>query len=503
MSSTPRLSLAHLARMRGSAVTPRYDPRELSTGIVHLGIGAFHRAHQADFTHQAPDLLEGGWGIIGVTQRSRRVVEQLRPQDYLFTLVERDPASALDNAVPRARVVASVRQALHVGDQKHSVVESLADPSTRIVSTTVTERGYSADLARCRLDRNSSAVKQDLRDARPYRTVVGQLVAGFCTRAERGHDGVTVLCCDNVVRGGELLRALCHDFLDQWTDRAADPTRAWVEARVRFPNTLVDRIVPATPEPALHQYAHALGYRDEALVAAEPYGLWVIEDDFAAGHPNWPGEHVKLVGDVGPWSDLKLRLLNGGHSLLAYLGLAHGRQTVAEATADEQLSGVLDAWLTEASTSLDVLPEGVDVRAYAADIVRRFANRGVAHGLDQIAADGSVKLPARVLPVATALVARGQSAPVSALILAAWLHRAETADAAKPLVDPAAPRLRAALGAATARPRALVERVLGPDGIVPVPPVLQGAFLDDVAHALEGRRHNRTLEEVAHDPGHR
>lgn len=471
---------------------PSYDPRDVGTGIVHLGIGAFHRAHQADFTHQAPDLLERGWGIVGVTQRSRRVVDQLQPQDGLFTLVQRDPTSAPPDALPRARVIGSVRRVFHAGSAASDVTRCIADPATRIVSTTVTEKGYTADLAHRRLDSSNAAVQADLHCTRPYRTVAGQLVSGLAARAERGSTGITVLCCDNVPRGGDLLQALCIDFLEHWAHAAAEPTRSWIAQHVRFPNTLVDRIVPSTTDQERHTYWDALGYRDEALVTAEPYGLWVIENDFAAGHPSWPAEHVKIVQDVSPWSDLKLRLLNGGHSLLAYLGLALGRGTVAEATRDQHLADALGAWLTEAAASLETVPDGLDVDAYSQDVRQRFSNPAIAHRLDQIAADGSVKLPARVLPVAATLGNQAKPAPASALCLAAWLHHVERQVARRrTLADPAVARLAKAVDAGNGAPRPLVDRVFGPDGVMPLAAALQHAFLDQVASHLTDLRDNR------------
>jgi fructuronate reductase len=353
------------------------------------------------------------------------------------------------------------------------------------VSTTVTEKGYAADVGLRQLDLNEASVRADLADSQPHRSVVGQLVGGFARRAELGAGGLTVLCCDNVPRGGDLLRALCQQFVEQWSNGASGQTRAWIDEQARFPNTLVDRIVPATSAETLDACAQTLGYRDEALVTTEPFGLWVIEDDFAAGHPQWPGDSVKLVPDITPWADVKLRLLNGGHSLLAYLGLLEGRRTIGEAIRTPSLAQALSGWLDEASGSLGTLPQGLDLEAYRQSLVARFENPGIIHRLDQIAMDGSLKLPTRVFPVAVDLLGRGRDASFAALALAAWLtYLDRNLRAGIPVVDPVADQLEIAL-TSSLESRAVVDAVLGASGIVPMPEPLQGSFLDEVVRSQE------------------
>jgi fructuronate reductase len=470
----PRLSLGTLGSVR-TASLPGYDPAGLGTGIVHLGIGAFHRAHQAVFTDSAADVAEAGWGIVGVTQRSTDVVDRLRPQDGLYTVVTRPGGDQFD-----ARVVGAVRSVLHAESEPESLLAALADPATRIVSTTVTEKGYAAALSTRTLQLSAPLVARDLADPRPHRSVVGQLVGGLARRAERGQPGLTVLCCDNVPRGGELLRDLCLQFLERWSAGPAAEVRGWTLDRVRFPNTLVDRIVPGTDAAGRSTVESRLGYRDDAVVTAEPYGLWVIEDDFAAGHPRWPAG-VALVPDIGPWSDVKLRLLNGGHSLLAYVGLLDGQETVSAAVRVPWIRRLLEVWLAEATRSLRSVPAGLDLDAYRAEVVERFGNDGIAYRLDKVASDGSLKLPTRVGATAADLLDTGGSAPVSRIPLAAWLHYAERRG--ELLEDPQAGRIAAAARDATG-PRELVERILGAGGVVPLPAALQDGFLDDVAATL-------------------
>jgi fructuronate reductase len=473
----PRLSLA-TARSVSTASVPDYDPGELGTGIVHLGIGAFHRAHQAVFTDAATDITDGGWGIVGVTQRSTRVLEQLRPQDGLFTVV-----TASGGAEVQARIVGSVRAVVSAQSEPAALRAAMGAAGTRIVSMTVTEKGYAGDLSTGMLDTLNPLVERDLTDIEPHRSVIGQLVGAFQQRAERGLGGVTVLCCDNVTRGGDLVRELCGQFLQHSPLGADGSLTTWIQANVRFPNTLVDRIVPETPAAAVAALGRQLGYRDDGLVCAETYGLWVIEDHFAAGHPRWPDENVHLVDDVRPWSDLKLRLVNGGHSLLAYLGLLAGYRTVAEVMTGPTFREMLTAWLDEASTSLPNVPAGVDLSAYRTQITERFANPGLAYELTKIAADGSAKLPIRIGSTAADLIDRGAPARLCALVLAGWIAYASS-DA---LTDPLADEIRRVLDE---EPDAggQVQRLFSPAGVVALPEVLAGGFLDDVSTALVSLR---------------
>lgn len=432
-----RLSPSTLSTGRSGVRTPSYDRDSLSTGIVHLGLGAFARAHVAYYTDLAPDLIDGAWGIIGATQRSRAVVDQLEPQDGLYTVL-----FAGEREGVRAHVVGAVRQVIEARADGADLRAALASPRTRIVSLTVTENGYRADIAARTLRCGDAQMQADLGDPVPHRTVVGQLVAGFADRARAGASGTTVLCCDNVLRGGELVHALCDEFLRLWQSPRAGEVAAWMAGAVRFPNTLVDRIVPATTDADRERCARLLGVRDEAMVVAEPFGMWIIENDFAAGHPAWPAPDVRLVDDIAPWSDLKLRLLNGSHSILAYLGLLDGVESIGDAVTHSHLAALLDRFLDEASRSLSAVPTGLDLDNYRASIVARFRNPALTHRLQQIGMDGSQKLPARIVATAEDLLRRGERALVCALAVAAWIRFLEVlAAAGKRPDDPLADEL--------------------------------------------------------------
>ncbi|MBO0826281.1 MAG: mannitol dehydrogenase family protein, partial [Streptosporangiales bacterium] len=313
--SVPRLSLRTLDRVPLDA-RPRVDPPARRVGVVHLGVGAFHRAHQAVYTEDA-----GDWGICGVTQRSARVARRLLPQDGLYAVLTKGPGAG------DARVVGAVREVLVGPDDPASVVARIADPAVRVVTLTVTEKGYRRDPATGRLRRDDPEVAADLAGRTP-RTVVGQLVAGLDARRCTDAGPLTVVCCDNLPSNGPALRALVGDYVGD------DGLAAWIAGSVRFPATMVDRIVPATTDADRAEVTRLLGVVDDGAVVAEPFSQWVIEDDFAADRPAWEKAGAVLTADVAPYETVKLRMLNGAHSTLAYLGALAGHEHIADAVAD-------------------------------------------------------------------------------------------------------------------------------------------------------------------------
>lgn len=388
-------------------------PRDVpsSVGIVHLGIGAFHRAHQAVYTEDAGD----GWGICGITQRSATVAERLAPQDGLYSVLERGPGPA------SARVIGAVREVL-TGE---ATAERITDPAVKVVSLTVTEKGYRHDPATGRLRGDDPEISLDLA-GRPPRTVIGRLVRGLA-----GRDApVTVLCCDNLTANGETVRALVEEYCERGGIR--------LPCEVSFPSTMVDRITPATTREDLDEAERLLGVRDEAVVVTEPFSQWVIEDVFPAGRPAWDSAGAILTGDVAPYEKMKLRLLNGSHSMLAYLG--SGFEYVSEAI--DVLGDPIRHFMDEdASPTLDV-PPGFDLAAYKSSLLERFANPALRHRVAQIAMDGSQKLPQRLLGVVRDRLAAGAEPRWAALAVAAWMRHVQTA---RVLDDPMADLLRTAV----------------------------------------------------------
>jgi fructuronate reductase len=448
MTAPRRLSPASLAG-RDIAVRPALDRRP-DVGIVHLGIGAFHRAHQAAYTADALDAEPGPWGICGVAPRRPDAVDQLAPQDGLFSLLERGDDG------DRLRVYAPVREVLAGFEAPERVVERLADPAVQVVTMTITERGYPRDPATGRLRDGDPELAADL-GGRPPRTALGMLVRGLQARAAGGDAGpVTVVCCDNLPDNGAMLARLVEDFCARLPDGEGGPAGEWIAAHARFPSTVVDRIVPATTPADRAAATRALGLDDRAAVVAEPFREWVIEDAFASPRPAWERAGARLVADAAPFEALKLRLLNGTHSALAYLGLPAGAETVDEAVAHPELAAVARRLIDEdLAPTLRPAP-GLEPVDYAAAMFERFRNRRIRHRLAQIAMDGSRKLPLRLLAPARARLEAGAEPRWIALVTAAWgMHLRGGADVHDELAEPARAALECA-GDAAARARALL-----------------------------------------------
>jgi fructuronate reductase len=406
----PRLSSAILDSLPSAVARPGYDRAATGIGIVHLGLGAFHRAHQAVYTEDRLAAGETGWGISGVSLRSAAVREALAPQDGLYTVLQRGPAG------DAARVVGSVLEALTLPEAPQAVLARLADPATRIVSLTVTEKAYCRDASGA-LDESHPDIRHDLTGDAAPRSVPGLLAAALRRRHDDGTGAVTLMTCDNLPDNGGTLSRVLRRFL-----ALRDPgLLGWVEDHVTFPATMVDRIVPATTDADRAAVA-ALGYTDAWPVVAEPFSQWVVEDRFARGRPGWDTAGALFVGDVHAYELMKLRCLNGAHSCLAYLGAVAGLEKVSDAMAEPLLVGFLDAlWQRDVIPTLPPVP-GMDLPAYTAELKDRFRNPAIRHRLLQIAMDGSQKLPQRLLRPAAERLAQGAVPAHIALGVAAWMR---------------------------------------------------------------------------------
>lgn len=457
-----RLSWSALPSARPHLTLPPDRGLAESIGIVHLGLGAFHRAHQAVFTEDAAAAADQpGWGICGVTQRSSAVVDQLRPQGGLYTVLERGRTDV------SARIVGQVRDVLFAAEEAERLQLLLADPAVRIVTLTVTEKGYrrGADGG---LDFADEAVTHDLvaiaRAQAGSRSVVGQLVRGIQRRQQAGEGPLTVLSCDNLTDNGRMLQGLVTDFCGALPADEGDATAAWVADHVTFPSSMVDRIVPATTAADRADAATLLGVRDEALVVAEPFTQWVIEDRFAAGRPAWDSVGATLVDEVAPYEQLKLRVLNGSHSMLAYLGALAGHETIAEAVADPQLRASTRHLVMDDVLPTLVVPPGVDATAYADEVLERFANPALGHRTTQVAMDGSRKLPVRLLGTARDRLAVGQIPDSVALAVAGWMayvaRGIDVTGRPLPLDDPLATNLHRAVRDARSDPQSITAALL-------------------------------------------
>ena len=414
-----RLSLASVASLPAAVARPAYDPRSVAIGIVHLGLGAFHRAHQAFYT-DALLARDSRWGICGVSLQTATAREQLAPQDGLYTIALKSAAGV------ERRVIGAVREVLFAVAQKDTVIARIAAPTTHVISLTVTEKGYCHDPATGRLNAAHAGIAHDLAHPDMPTTAPGWLVAGLRARMAAGAGPVTVVCCDNLPHNGRVVGGIVREFAE-----GVDPgLAAWIADNVRFPGTMVDRIVPATTAADRAAFAADCGLADEGLVVAEPFIQWVIEADFAgtpADRPRWEESGAQLVSDVAPFELMKLRMLNGSHSTMAYLGYLAGYDYIYQVSADPRFQRLVNGLWDESGATLPPLP-GIDIAQYRRDLLARYQNAALPHRTWQIAMDGSQKLPQRLLHPARERLQAGGSIEHLALAVAGWMRYAGGVD---------------------------------------------------------------------------
>ncbi|HEX6138352.1 MAG TPA: mannitol dehydrogenase family protein [Casimicrobiaceae bacterium] len=407
-----RLCAATLERLPADIARPAYRIGDVAVGIVHVGIGAFHRAHQAIYTDAALAHAPGPWGICGVSLRSPEVRDRMAPQDGLYTSIEKSPGGI------RRRVVGSVREVLFHGDERDRVWRCLTASQTRIVSLTVTEKGYCHEPATGRLNVAHPDIAHDLRALDAPRSVVGLLAAALAERRRTHGAPLTVLCCDNLPQNGALVRGLVVSFASLRDAALAD----WIGREVAFPSTMVDRIVPATTADDIAQNDAALGLTDAAPVVHEPFVQWVIEERFAAGRPAWDAAGATFVANVEPFESMKLRLLNASHSAFAYLGYLAGHEFIYQVAAQPDFVTYMRRFTAEEVSPALVRPPGIDLAAYRDALVRRFANPALPHRTQQIAMDGSQKLPQRILATISDNLAANRPVELATLAVAGWMR---------------------------------------------------------------------------------
>lgn len=452
-----RLSASALAGLPASVRRPTYDRAALKAGIVHLGLGAFARGHLAEYTEDALQKRFDAWGIIGASLQRPDQRDRLKPQDGLYTLLKLAPTG------PELRVIGSVLDVLVAPESPSTLIARLAAPETRIVSLTVTEKGYCHDPATGRLKADHPDIVHDLANPHAPRSAVGILVAGLKARRDAGLGPFTALCCDNLPSNGHVLRGLVRDFAALTDDKLA----VWIETHGAFPATMVDRIVPATTDADIAEVARLIGAEDAAPVIGEPFRQWAIEDAFANGRPDWHEVGAQMVSEVAPFEFMKLRMLNGAHSSLAYLGYLAGHETVAEASGDPTLARFLGGLWAEIIPTVPA-PQGVVLADYAKALLVRFQNPAIRHRTWQIAMDGSQKLPQRLL--GTIRERLKASAPIDHLALgvAAWMRYVTGTDekgGAIDVRDPLVTELKRRTETAGRDAKALVEALTGIEAI--------------------------------------
>lgn len=452
---TNRLNEHSLSHLPASVATPEYDRHTLSTGIVHLGPGAFHRVHQAWFIES---LLaqDPRWGICAVSLRNPDVRDALAAQDNLYTIAVRDETISYE-------VVGAIRELLVAPESPEMVLQRLCAPSTHIVTITVTEKGYclAGDGA---LDLTHPDIRRDLQNPRAPGSVVGLLSEALRRRRRAGVAPFAVVSCDNLVDNGVKLARATVQFARTMDAHLA----SWIESEVFFPRTMVDSITPATTDVLRASVAQALGVEDRWPVQREAFVQWVIEEGFRGETPDWRSAGVTLTNDVPGYDRAKLRLLNGAHSTLAYTGSLMGYRTVAEAMGDASLREVVETLMRRDILPSLKAPRGLDLADYIRAILRRFRNPTMHHELAQIAWDGSQKLPFRILGTLRDAIVAGRPTDRLCLPLAAWMRFVRrAAQRGDKLNDPLAGKLIEIGNACTGRGSNDVPRFLALDTVFP------------------------------------
>lgn len=462
--------------LTAKATLPTYDRSKLVSRIVHLGFGAFHRAHQAVYADILASEHGSDWGytevnLIGGEQQ----IADLNHQDNLYTVAE------MSADAWTARVVGVVKEALHAQvDGLETVLAKMCEPQVAIVSLTITEKGYCHSPATGELMLDHPLIVADLQNPHQPKSAPGVVVEALARRKAAGLPAFSVMSCDNMPENGHVMRNVVCAYA-----RAVDADLAdWIESHVTFPSTMVDRIVPAVTPETLDKIEQLTGVRDPAGVACEPFRQWVIEDKFVAGRPEWEKAGAELVSDVIPFEEMKLRMLNGSHSFLAYLGYLAGYQHINDCMGDDNYRRAAhDLMLKEQAPTLKV--QNVDLARYADLLIERYTNPALRHRTWQIAMDGSQKLPQRMLDSVRWHHADNSSFTLLALGVAGWMRYVGGVDEqgnAIEVCDPLLPVIQAAVqqseeGESRVKALLAIEAIFGKD----LPQ--QGQFVDQVTNA--------------------
>lgn len=479
-TTTPQsLSNASLRQLPPNVRVPAYDRRALRPGIVHIGVGGFHRAHQAvyldDLLHRNGAGAEA-FGIcgVGLMPGDARMGDVLRAQDYLYTVVTRSAAG------DEPRVIASIIDFLHAPANPEAVIARMASPETRIVSLTVTEGGYCENKATGELDTSNPTIIHDLAHPDQPRGTYGYLAAALRRRQQRGEQPFTVQSCDNLLNNGNVCRRMLLAFLE----RQNPPLATWVAEHGAFPNSMVDRITPATTDGHSALVRETFGIDDGWPVVAEPFRQWVIEDHFTQGRPAWDAVGAQFVDSVEPYEKMKIRLLNGGHQVMCYIGMLLGYRHAPEAMADADVATLIQRFMDEEVTPLLPAVPGIDLQDYKRTLRERFANPAINDQLARIGTDGSARIVEFVLTTISEQLQRGGPIRAGAFTVAAWIKfLAGKDDEGKelPYIDPLGEALRdrARHGGADASAILSMRELFGELGNTP-------RFVNEVNAALRG-----------------
>ncbi|TYK67045.1 mannitol dehydrogenase family protein [Colwellia echini] len=398
---------------------PTYDRSQLKAGIVHIGVGGFHRAHQAVYCNEL--LKNPGseqWAVcgIGLLENNRGLRDILVKQDYLYSLVVRHPNGQIDN-----KVIGSMIDFIFAPDNKQIVIDKLVHSDTKIVSLTITEGGYNVHPATGELDVENSDVVHDITHPNDPKTAFGYIAAALKVRKDQGMKAFTVQSCDNIQHNGAVTRKMLLSFTALQDAKHPDRELSqWIAEHVQFPNAMVDRITPVTTKADIDYVAQNFGLTDEWPITCESFSQWVIEDNFSDGRPNWDNVGAQFVPDVTPFEKMKIRLLNAGHSVLGLLGSIHGYATIDETISDKDFAKYLRAFMDlEVTPLLDEL-EGIDLNQYKDTLIERFANPNIKDSLARICSESSAKLPKFLIATINENLAVNRDCSLAVLVIATW-----------------------------------------------------------------------------------
>ncbi|VAW16313.1 D-mannonate oxidoreductase [hydrothermal vent metagenome] len=446
-----RLSTVCLNQLPQEVAKPSYQRNDISCGIVHLGVGAFHRAHQAAYIEKLL-VQHPQWAIVGASLCRPDTKDTLEPQDFLYTLAVRDASGT------KCQIIGSIVKVINLFEEQEKLLDLMSSKPVRIISLTITEKGYCHDPASGGLDETHPDIVHDLAHPDAPRTAPGLIVAAIRQRRALGIAPFTVMSCDNLPANGKTARRIIARLAHLFDAELGQ----YVEKNISFPSTMVDRIVPATSDRDRDEISNIIGCSDAWPIVTEPFSQWVIEDDFPSGRPPFETVGAEMVADVAPFETMKLRLLNGSHSSLAYLGYLAGFKTVS-ATIGEP---VFKKFIADLMT-LEIIPtlkmDGVDLFAYRDALLVRFANPALKHATWQIAMDGSQKLPQRLLNTIRDRIAANQPFDRLALGVAAWIFYAAGMDESGAPIDvrdPLAEQFRTIAAAANGKPAVLLDGFL-------------------------------------------
>jgi mannitol 2-dehydrogenase len=421
MHEVIRLNTKNLSLLPKEVVVPVYNRSEIKTGIVHIGIGNFHRAHQAFYTDQLLQNFDvNDWGICGVAllETDLKIVEALRCQDGLYTLMVTEPDGSLT-----AMVIGSITEFLFAPENPEAVLEKMANPTIKIITLTITEGGYNFNAATGEFQITEPAIQWDLSYPDHPKTVFGYLAQALKRRRNKGISGLTLQSCDNIQHNGDVLKRMLLAYI-----QVAEPgLTEWIEKQVSFPNSMVDRITPAIKPSDIENLKTTFGIEDISPVVCEPYIQWVIEDHYTTGRPLWECVGAHFVSDVAPYERMKIRLLNGGHSLLGIIGSLSQYDTIDETVNDPLLRIFLREFMDyEVSPILGEI-EGVNLEEYKDSLIQRFGNPNIKDQLSRICSQSSAKLPKFLIPTIKEQLEIGGPIQKGTLILAAWCRYLELA----------------------------------------------------------------------------